>query len=56
VRAVRGGAIVALLYFSMAFGKVTVTTLNACGSFISLRLMNEQRSVKIAECKSADKP
>jgi NCS1 family nucleobase:cation symporter-1 len=30
-----GGAIAALLYFSIAFGKVTVTTLNACGSFIS---------------------
>jgi NCS1 family nucleobase:cation symporter-1 len=30
------GAIAALLYFSIAFGKVTVTTLNAYGSFMSM--------------------
>ncbi|QBR04469.1 purine-cytosine permease family protein [Paraburkholderia pallida] len=30
------GAVAALLYFSIAFGKVTVTTLNAYGSFMSM--------------------
>ncbi|WP_153101740.1 cytosine permease [Paraburkholderia hayleyella] len=30
------GAIAALLYFSIAFGKITVTTLNAYGSFMSM--------------------
>jgi NCS1 family nucleobase:cation symporter-1 len=30
------GAVAALLYFSIAFGKITVTTLNAYGSFMSM--------------------
>ncbi|MGP3660874.1 purine-cytosine permease family protein [Burkholderia gladioli] len=30
------GAVAALLYFSIAFGKLTVTTLNAYGSFMSM--------------------
>ena len=30
------GIVAALLYFSIAFGKVTVTTLNAYGSFMSI--------------------
>ncbi len=33
------GLIAALLYFSIAFGKVTVTTLNAYGSFMSMATM-----------------
>ncbi len=33
------GAVAALLYFSVAFGKVTVTSLNAYGSFMSLATM-----------------
>nr|GFD11127.1 hypothetical protein [Tanacetum cinerariifolium] len=30
------GAVAAALYFSIAFGKVTITTLNAYGSFMSI--------------------
>jgi nucleobase:cation symporter-1, NCS1 family len=31
-----GGGVAAMLYFSIAFGKLTVTTLNAYGSFMSM--------------------
>lgn len=33
------GAVAGLLYFSVAFGKVTVTSLNAYGSFMSMATM-----------------
>ncbi|WP_322042523.1 cytosine permease [Paraburkholderia sp. J67] len=42
------GAVAAMLYFSIAFGKLTVTTLNAYGSFMSMATVVSAFSAKRA--------